>query len=130
MRRMQEFWRMYARPVLVLESNAGPVTPGSYVFLIVESPGSGPYRTDFCNRLPFLPGAAVLVWEGDVALSRGNPAKAREFYVKNLERLSSCAILQDRIARTESLLGNRREAGRRAGLAAENGWRFTRPPGE
>jgi hypothetical protein len=100
MRRMQEFWRMYARPVLVLESNAGPVTPGSYVFLIVETPESGPYRADFCNRLPFLPGAAVLVWEGDVALSRGDTGRAEAFYARQAEKHPSCAILQDRLART------------------------------
>ena len=122
MGRMQEFWRRYAVPVLVRESNSGPVTPGSYVFRLADRPSGGPYRTDFSTRLPFLPGTAALVWEGDVALDKGDSVRARELYLKRAAKLPSCAILEDRLARIALARGNRREAKTRLERMAVQGW--------
>jgi len=122
MGRMQEFWRRYAVPVLVRESNSGPVTPGSYVFRLADRPSGSPYCMDFPARLPFLPGTAALVWEGDVALEKGDPARARELYAKQAAKLPSCAILQDRLARIALKRGDRREARGRLDRMAALGW--------
>jgi hypothetical protein len=100
---MQEFWKRYARPIVIKENEG---LDGAYVFLLAETPRKEPYDPYFSRRLPFLPGAEPLVWDGDAALQKGKLGDAWMIYRELLRTYPDAVLLEERLARVAALRGN------------------------
>lgn len=121
-RRVEAFWRAYARPVAVREADSREGLHGGYAFEFLRAPRREPYDATFSRRLPFLPGAGVLTWAGDRALGEGKAGNAADAYLGWSRSFGGLAILEDRLARVAELEGRRAEAADRRRSARTAGW--------
>jgi hypothetical protein len=119
---VQEFWRAYAAPELVLEMGGDGGARGSYVFSFRRVPSGGNYIEDGCKRLPFLPGVEALFLGGDRFLQAGNMDAATAFFGKWQEQFPDCVIINDRLARIALARGLKPLARAHLRLMMEKGW--------
>ncbi len=128
LRLVQEFWRSYARPVLVREKEGREEMERSYVFALLQKPARGDYDPTFTVCMPFLPGAEAVLWEGDELLREGDAVKAEEAYLKKLEIFPEFGLLSERLARTALARGKRARAENYLLRASQSGWKFAPRP--
>jgi len=119
---MQEFWREYAVPVIKREAAEKYRVNGSYAFLLRRPPGKGTYDASFSRRLPFLPGAGILTWEGDAEYRDGRLAQARRVWEEWAGSYGRLAVLEDRLARVSLAEGRPGEAREHLRRVRAAGW--------
>ena len=119
---MQDFWRRYSRPILVMESEHWLNSSESYVFEVSSAPAGSPYSTDFSKYPPRLPGACGLTWKGDQAWNLGQSENALQLYRKNLDLFPESAILRYRLAILENAFGRKEQSHNLIREMEKSGW--------